>query len=130
MPSRKWRPLVFVLAFTCVVPHHCVAGPMPRRLCRVEPPLVPPPNPFSNLFPRSVAFPQLPTTMLPLGGVNLTHITAPPEFRAHESKTANATGVILRTSPWPPPCRPIDIRPPTLSAAVQTSSNCLHRGIQ
>src|ERR1017187_3428591 len=105
MPSRKWRLFVFVLAFTCGVPHS-VAGPLrraPLSCTLVEPP-VPLPNPFSNLFLRSVAFPQLPTTIFQLGGVNLRHITTPPEFRAHDSKVKNATGVVLPAGQSPPPC--------------------------
>jgi hypothetical protein len=94
MPLRKWRLLVFVLAFTCIVPHRSVAGPVPMKywlFCtEVEPPPVAH-NPFS-LFPRSVAFPQLqhPTTMFRLDGINLTRITTPPQFRVHDPKAANA----------------------------------------
>src|ERR1700677_174041 len=88
MPSRKWRLLVFVLAFTCVMPHRCVAGPISRfcvatRSSVPSLPSVPQPNPFSNFLPRSVAFPRLPTTLFQLGGVHLMHVTSPPEFRAH-----------------------------------------------
>src|ERR1700683_2078684 len=89
MPSRKWRLLVFVMAFTCVVPHRSVAGPV---FCTPVKPPIPRPDPLSYLFPRSVASPQMPTTGFHLGGVDLTHITPPPEFRAHDPKTADATG--------------------------------------
>src|SRR5580693_2363748 len=108
MPSRKWRQLVFVLAFICVVPRRSVAGPLSCTPVESPVPLL---NPFSSLFPRSVAFPQLPTIIFQLGGVNLTHITAPPEFRAHDSETKNATGLILPTDLRPPPCPVWDGRP-------------------
>jgi hypothetical protein len=41
--------------------------------------------------------------MFQMDGVNLTHIAAPLEFRAHDPMTANATDT-LHTQPWPPPC--------------------------
>src|SRR5215831_7444471 len=105
MPSRTWRFLVFILAFTCLVPHRSVAGPLPRAFffcTSAEPPDLLP-NPFSNLFPRSVVT-RLPTTMFELGRLNLLHINSPPEFRAHDSKTKNASRVILQKTLWPPPC--------------------------
>jgi len=107
MPSRKWPLLVFIWAFAFVVPQGSVAGPIPRDFifCRpVERP-VPLLNPFSNLLPASDAFLQLPRTMFHLGGIRLTHITAPPEFQAHDPKVAGTTGIFLQTRLWYQPCR-------------------------
>lgn len=105
MPSRKWRVLAFVLAFICVVTHHCVAGPLPKPkgkfiYCTSEQYGVPLPNPF----PRVTSIPQPPTRAFWLDEINLTRITIPPEFRAYDAKAANTTRVILQTQPWPPPC--------------------------
>jgi hypothetical protein len=104
MPCLQWQRLIFALVFICVVSGSCFAGPlkMPLFCTQEEQPLpFPTPLPFlTNLFPRSAAFLQLqlPTTMLRLDEINLTHITTPPEFRVHDPKTANVTEV-----PWPPP---------------------------
>jgi hypothetical protein len=107
MLSRKWRLVVFAMGFS-ILPHHCAAGPikkpkfvicLPRELSFVPIP-----------FPRRVTFPPSPTTVFHLGGVDLTHIIAPSEFRKPNPKAARPTGDILQTPRWPPdepaPCRP------------------------
>jgi hypothetical protein len=102
MPSRKWRVLTFVLVFICVVSHRCVAGPYPPngKPCTSKGHGFP----LRNPFPRAASFRQPPTSMFRLDEINLTRITIPPEFRVHDPEAANATGVILQTHPWPPPC--------------------------
>jgi hypothetical protein len=101
MRSREWRLLVFVLAFSCMVPQRGVAGPLPAKYWLFCTPVEPPPgsnaSPFlnffpqsvSNLFPQSVSFLQLQlqTPMFRLNEINLKRIKTPPEFRVDESKT-------------------------------------------
>src|SRR5881396_882824 len=82
MLSRKWRLVVFAMAFLSVQSHPCAAGPIKRptfTICI--------PEPFSlRGFPRSAFLPS-PTTMFHLLRVDLTHITAPPEFQAPRQKS-------------------------------------------
>jgi hypothetical protein len=105
MPSQKWRLALFGLAFFSVLLLPGVAGPMPKplhfKIC------IPQEHPitFPNPFLRSVQLPP-PISMFQLDGVNLTHVAAPPEFRAHDPRTTNARET-LHTQPWPPPCPPV-----------------------
>jgi hypothetical protein len=102
MPFQNWRLFLLVLAFSCAVPHLCVAGPIER--CFGEELPVPLPNPISSVFPRPVPFPQTPTAIFQSDGFNLLRITAPPEFRADDLEITNAARRILPTHTLRPPC--------------------------
>ena len=104
MLRQHWQRLIMVLLISCVVSHRCFAGPIKRPMfCTQEEQSVPSNLTFlTNPFPRPVPFPQSPTIMFQSNRFNLTHITAPPEFRARDSNTKNAIGIILPLGLWPP----------------------------
>jgi hypothetical protein len=60
------------------------------------------PLPITSHVPQPFPFQRPPTTTFQLEGINLTHITAPPEFRAHDATTVNPAGGAWH--PWPPSC--------------------------
>jgi hypothetical protein len=108
MPAGKWLLLVFGLVY--MLQQRCVAGPWPPSpkyiYCTPQEPTTQLPNPFPNPFPRLASFPQHPTSLFRLGEINLTRVTTPTEFRVHDLKAANATGV---AQPWPPPCEVLPV---------------------
>src|SRR5208282_3931637 len=90
LPSRKWRLVLFAMAFLWPS-NRCLAGPISKSMCRPDfafPQEFPVPK---DLFPRSVAIPASPRTIFLLDTVDRTHIIVPPEFRMHDSRAANAT---------------------------------------
>jgi len=91
MSSRR-RLFAFALVCICAVSQRCFAGPL--RPCTPEARRFSLPNPF----PRASSFPQPPTPMFRLYEINLTQIPTPPEFRTHDTKAPNASGVILPNS--------------------------------
>src|SRR5271169_2597962 len=120
MLFRKWRLVVFAISFLSVLSHHGAAGPIYRRTlilfsCFPRPSFASP-----NLFSPSVPFPPSPTNGFHLDGVDLTHIIAPPEFRAHYPEAASATVSVMQNPYWlwPPPltepCWPAPWEPSTM----------------
>jgi hypothetical protein len=63
------------------------------------------PLPATTHVPQPFPFQRPSTTTFQLEDINLTHVTAPPEFRAHNAGTVSPTGVIWH--PWPSPCSPV-----------------------
>ena len=107
MLSRKWRVVVFAMAFLSLSSHRCSAGPIkiPKFVICI-------PGELLSFVPRSfrqpVASPTLPTTFFHLDGVNLSQIAAPPEFRSSTLTSPRVTPGILQTPRWSderPPCR-------------------------
>ena len=109
MPLRNWRLLALVLAFICAVSHLCVAGPIIPCIEGEQP--VPLPGPLSSLFPRPVPFPQLPTAIFQSDGVNLRHITAPPDFECTTFSKQECYGTHPANSP-------------VVASAMRTPSTC------
>ena len=104
MLSRKWRVVVFAMAFLSVLLRPCAAGPIKMQwllFCR--------PKRLPSTFTRFAPVPPSPTIF----HLDLTHIIPPPEFRTHDPNTvvvdeaANATAKILHAPRWDqyPPCQ-------------------------
>ena len=99
MLSRKWRVVVFAMAFLSVLLRPCAAGPIKMQwllFCR--------PKRLPSTFTRFAPVPPSPTIF----HLDLTHIIPPPEFRTHDPKAPNPTAEILQAPGWDsaPPCRP------------------------
>jgi hypothetical protein len=62
-------------------------------------------SPLTNPFPRSIPFQEVAKSPFQGDGINLMHITTPPEFRAQAPDTSKASGAILQTL-LPPSCSP------------------------
>src|SRR5262249_28737154 len=106
MRFHQCQRLVLAWVFiTCIVSHRCVAGPLPREFmfCKWQVQPSPGPNPLTNPFPRSVAFPQL-ANASPAGTRKLQHSSPALDYRRAELEVKKGTGTILQAPPWPPPC--------------------------
>lgn len=113
MLARRWRLFAFVSFFVCLVSHAGLAGPLPKEAVFCIPEArylgflgLQSPNLFAKS--GSAQFRQS-TNMLQLGGIDFTHVAAPPEFRLHDFEIKNASGQILPgqilQAPLWAPCR-------------------------
>jgi hypothetical protein len=101
MPLRKWPLILFALPFVLVAPHHCIAGPLHRSICR---------DSYvgelrDDPFPTATVHRQRPTSIFRFEKViDLRRITPPTGFRVRDPNNANPNGLSLLARPWPPPC--------------------------
>jgi hypothetical protein len=100
MPLRKWPLILFALPFVLVAPHHCIAGPLHRSICRD--------SCVGELrddpFPTATVHRQRPTSISRFEKViDLRRITPPTGFRVRDPNNANPNGLSLLARPWPPP---------------------------
>ena len=114
MASQRRRLFALTLVFICLVSHRCFAGPLPQNWpCILREKRFQFPNVFASPAIRFARSSQPPTMLFQWARFSLTRITAPPEFRGHDSKAKRRALDVLQTRPWPPPC-PVRHGPLTL----------------
>lgn len=104
MLPKKWRLAVFAMAFFSVLSDPCAAGPITWKealtlaACRQQARSF-----FVNPLPQPWPFSSSATTEFHPDGFDLSHLTAPPDFR--RLYPVSATADILQTTPrLIPPC--------------------------